>query len=306
MNKSDSAIGYILFAAASCWFAMVVPASGAEPGQREERTVAHQSGSISINQARTQPSATAQESKAADGLAKSPSSDDIKTVKGANKAAGASIDPSLMAQPQLEPPIKGFHPVKKIMRPVENLARQSVDLGQEIMRLEGPIASLQPSMLKLDDRMNSVENQMISVQGRMKQMQGNLVNTQTEVSRVRSDMGTIDHQMGGVRNDLSAMQTQIVGLQKPIKDLRDPIVRLNKPLTAVADPVSHVEKRLDAVDEQLSALKSLLATILFSIYVAAITVAAGTPIAAFIVYKNRRKLFPNSQDKDLTIATGSK
>jgi peptidoglycan hydrolase CwlO-like protein len=237
-------------------------------------------------------------SKPEEDVAKVPTAADVQTAKAASKIPGVNVDPHLMAQPVLDPPIKGFHPIKRIMRPVENLAKQSVALGQQIMRLEGPIASLQPSMLGLEKRMSKVQDEMTAVQNKMMQMQVNLNSVQSQVSGVRGDMHSIGGQMNGVRGDLSGMRTRIVDLQKPIKDLRGPIVRLHDPIKAVADPVSQVQQRLSSVEGQLADLKTLLATILFSIYVAAAAIALGTPVAAFVVYKNRRKLFPHTPERD--------
>ena len=219
-------------------------------------------------------------------VAKKPSAADIKTAQAASNVPGVNVPPNLMAQPVLDPPIKGFHPIKRIMRPVENLAKQSVMLGQQIMRLEGPIASLQPSMLQLEERMTGVKQEMGSMQTKLGAMQ-------TQVAGVRGDMHSISGQMGGVRGDLGGMRTQIVELQGPIKDLQAPIERLEGPIQQVAQPVSGVQRQLADVDKNLAELKTLLSTVLLSIYVAAAAVCFGTPLAGFLIYKNRHKLFPN-------------
>ena len=238
-------------------------------------------------------------SKSEDGLAKVPTTADIDTVRAANKIPGVEVQPNLMAQPVLDEPIKGFHPIKKIMRPVENLAKQSVILGQQVMRLEAPIASLQPSMLGLEKRMTGVQQEMTEMQAKIGGMQQQVVGA-------RGNIKDINLNMGNVRGDLSGMRTKIVELQRPIKQLRDPIVQLQRPLEMVAQPVSDVHRQLASVDKQLSELKTLLGTVLFSIYVAAAAIAFGTPIAAFIVYKNRRKLFPNVHEADFPVAANSR
>ena len=43
-------------------------------------------------------------------------------------------------------------------------------LGQQVMRLEGPIASLQPGMLGLHDSMGDVKKQMMTMETQMTQI----------------------------------------------------------------------------------------------------------------------------------------
>jgi hypothetical protein len=66
--------------------------------------------------------------------------------------------------------------------------------------------------------------------------------------------------------------------------------------------VAEVAQPLQTVDQKLEKLAALLTTVLFTILVAAGIIAIGTPIAAILIYRNRRKLFPDMSDRDFRVA----
>ncbi len=68
---------------------------------------------------------------------------DAETAAGINKTTGANLKPDLTVEHPL-PPIRGFHPIKRILRPVEQLEQNSTELQKQIVRLEGPIAVCKP------------------------------------------------------------------------------------------------------------------------------------------------------------------
>lgn len=232
-----------------------------------------------------------------------PSQLDTTTINAANQVPGVNLAPGHMATPLLdEEPIKGFHPIKRLMRPVENLAKQSVILGQNIMRLEAPIASLQPSMMSLKKEMGNVQDRMGSMQNSLGSMQTGVSGVRTDIHSVRDDIGSATTAIGGVRSSIGAVRGDLGGMRRQITLLEKPIRDLRGPLTEVSQPVSTINKHLSAVDRDLADLKALLSTVLASIYVAAAVIAFGTPLAAFVVYKNRHKLFPHTQDHDFPVA----
>src|SRR5262249_22680856 len=96
-----------------------------------------------------------------------------ETAEAVNRVPNVHLHPKQLEPVQL-PPIKGFHPVKKLMRPLEQLQAQSIQLQQQIMRLEGPIAALQPSMLALEKKMVVVNRQIDSMQTQINAMRSQL------------------------------------------------------------------------------------------------------------------------------------
>jgi septal ring factor EnvC (AmiA/AmiB activator) len=141
-----------------------------------------------------------------------------ETADVVNQVPGVKVD-SKDLEPPTQPPIKGFHPIKRLLRPVENLEGMSIKLEQQIMKLTGPISALQPPMISLQGKMNSVDKQLGS-------MQEQLTSTQTEVKGVRSD---------------------IAGMRKDIQELKAPLTSLQKPIAGVSKPLEEVQQQLNIV-----------------------------------------------------------
>ncbi len=213
---------------------------------------------------------------------------DAATVKGVNRIPGVNVSQKEMTSVPEETPIHGFHPIKKMLRPVVELEKNSNDLEKQIMRLEGPIAGLQPHMLGLQKKMGVVENKMVNMQGSIDEMRG-------RVTDVAGSVTAVNRQMTGVRSDLKSMRQDISDLRKPITDLQGPLHDLQGPLSSVSQPLREVYK-------ELADMKALLQMVLLMIALAAVLIAVGTPLAAILIYRNRRKLFPNLSDQEFPVA----
>jgi len=187
-----------------------------------------------------------------------------ETAKVVNKVPGVKVDAKDLEPTEL-PPIKGFHPIKRLLRPVENLEGMSIKLEQQIMKLEGPIASLQPPMVNLQKKMTGVDQDLSHVNNTLGQMQDRLQSVQGEVK--------------GARGDIETVRQEIVSLKEPIEQLRGPLSGVAKPLEA---------------------LQAQLNMILMAIVITAIVVAIGTPLVALQIYRNRHKIFPEMHDRELT------
>jgi hypothetical protein len=207
-----------------------------------------------------------------------------ETAKAVNKIAGVKLQASDLQPPADDLPITGFHPVKKAIAPVVRLEKNSVQLQQQIMKLEGPISALQPAMLGLHSKMDGVDKRMVGMQAVLGKMDSGVSGVSEQMNGVRADIA-------GVRSDLSGMRKRIDRLEVPIRQLQQPLQKLQEPLSSVAAP-------LNAVHKELLEMKALLASVLFAILVAAVAIAIGTPIATVLIYKNRRKLFPDMRDHD--------
>lgn len=191
------------------------------------------------------PAATAEQKKQA-----------ADTAKAVNDVPGVKVSAQELTPPKL-PPIKGFHPIKRALRPIEEMQLMVVKLQQQIMRLEGPIAGLNPPMVKL--------------QGNMK---------------------VVDQRMANMEKQLNAMQSQVVGVRSDIGGMREQIAKLEKPITKLEKPIASVAEPLEEVRAQLN---WIIAAIVF----AAILIAVGTPVAGFLIYVNRHKLFPAVPERDM-------
>jgi len=207
-----------------------------------------------------------------------------QTAKAVNKVPGVNLKQADLQPPAEDPPIKGFHPIKRLLQPVVRLEKNSVMLEQQIMKLEGPIGSLQPAMLGLDHKMDGVDKRMGTMHGQLNTMSG-------ELTTMSTDIKDVSGKMNGVRQDIGGMRTQIKGLEVPIRQLQKPLNDLQEPLSNVAKPLQEVQK-------ELSDMRTLLATVLGAIVIATICIAVGTPVAAVLIFKNRHTLFPNMHDQD--------
>jgi peptidoglycan hydrolase CwlO-like protein len=211
-----------------------------------------------------------------------------QTADAVNRIPSVNVDPSELQPLADDKPIHGFHPIKKMLQPVERLEKNSTQLQQQIMKLEGPIAGLQPAMLSLHQKIGSVEHRMGGVQDRIQEVDSSVGTVGSKIGQVGSEIGSISSQMTNVRGDLARMQHEISDLNGPLKDL-------HKPLVEVAEP-------LKTVDQKLEKLAALLTSVLFTIVAAAVAITIGTPIAAILIYKYRRKLFPNMSDREFPVA----
>lgn len=198
-----------------------------------------------------------------------------QTAEVVNQIPGVHVEPKALKAPAPEQPIKGFHPIKRALSPIIQLQKNSVQLQQQIMRLEGPIAGLQPAMLGMKKKMTTVE-------GRLENMQGQL--------------GTVENQVGQVDSQITGVRTEITAVRKQIAQLQTPIEQIQKPLAGVATPLSEVKT-------QLAQVQALIASVLFTIMIASICIAVGTPIAAVLIYKNRKKIFPNINESEMPQVT---
>lgn len=206
--------------------------------------------------------------------------EDAKTAKNTSKVAGVKITATDLQPPEDEKPIKGFHPIKRALAPIIRLEKNSVLLHQQIMKLNGPIAALQPTMNGLHGKMDKVDQRMATMDTHLLQMDHN-------VQQVGNKMGVVGSQMGAVSNDISQMR----------KDL----TKLNGPLNKLLEPLSNVATPLEEVRNELNDVKALLASVLLAIVLATVIIVIGTPLAAIFVYKNRKKFFPDLTDKDLPV-----
>ncbi|HEY9757491.1 MAG TPA: hypothetical protein V6C97_20145 [Oculatellaceae cyanobacterium] len=140
------------------------------------------------------------------------------TAEVVNQIPGVKVNKEDLVPPSAQP-IKGFHPIKKLLRPVENLEGMSIKLEQQIMKLEGPIASLQPPMIKLQHKMDGVQG----------------------------SIGNMHTQLDGMQGQLSGVRTDIAGMRKDIESLKTPIQHLEGPIANVSRPLEQLEVRLNLI-----------------------------------------------------------
>lgn len=152
--------------------------------------------------------------------------------------------------PDALPPIKGFHPIKKLWRPIDKMNNTVGQLQTQVNRLQKPINVLTPPMVGLQGNMTAVDQ-------RIGALEGQLTDLHQKVSSVRGDLKTT---------------------QKSISTLRGPLVELKQPMENIAGPISSLDAQLN--------------WIIAAIVMAAGGIAFGAPLAAFLIFLNRYRLFP--------------
>lgn len=135
-----------------------------------------------------------------------------------NKIPGVKVTAGELTPPTL-PPIKGFHPIKRALRPIENLEGIVIKLQQQIFKLAGPISALQPTMITLHEKMDGVEGQL----------------------------STMHDQLGGTQQEVTGVRSDIAAMRKDIQALKQPIIALEKPVAGVAQPLEDVMNKLNLV-----------------------------------------------------------
>lgn len=204
-----------------------------------------------------------------------------QTAKAINKIPGVNIQAADLQPPADDPPITGFHPIKKLMRPVIRLGKGAVEIQQSMMKLSGPIAGLQPSMTALGNKMTSVDHQISHMQGQMKDMNNNF--------------GQIDQGLNKVGTRLDEVSQDVQGMTHQVEHLTVPVKALNAPLNDLLEPLRDIKRPMGDVKHQLSDLHMMLHGVLIAIVVAVLAIVVGTPFAAIYVWRNRKKLFPHLQ-----------
>jgi prefoldin subunit 5 len=168
----------------------------------------------------------------------------------------------------LVPPEKkgGFNPLGFLFRPISDLQKQSIRLQQQIMRLEAPIAGLQKPMFGLQDQMMKVEKEI-------------------------SDM---QKQMVGMERNIESMERHVINLERPVRSLHEPLERLQAPMEKLATPLVGVQDQLNSLRKDMNDLKAIITTmcslILLVIVAAAVAIAVGTPVTAYILWKKRHQI----------------
>lgn len=227
-----------------------------------------------------------EEVKSADTLAE-------EQAKVINKIPGSRVKAKDLKQAPMEKG-PGLNPIGWLFSPVTKLQKQSVILQQEIMKLTGPIAALQPSMIGLNNRMTDVKGEMGRVRNSMNTVEGSIGGVKGSLSNVQSQMQSVQNELRRMQQDIHSMQTEMLHLRQPIEDLRGPIVSLKKPLSTLEKPISTIGSRMDSLDSQMNDLKTMLGMVLSSIYVAAALIAFGTPFAAIMIWRHRARLLSNN------------
>ena len=150
---------------------------------------------------------------------KAPNAKDWKTAQETaarvNALPGEKVDPREL----LYPPIQGFHPIKKLVKPLTNLESTTEKLDAKARGLEQPISNLNKPMVQVQQRVVSVDK----------------------------GVGNLTHGIDRVADSVSGARQDVAGVRQEIANLRKPVCALQKPVEAVAHPLMAVQQQLNLI-----------------------------------------------------------
>jgi predicted nucleic acid-binding Zn-ribbon protein len=171
-------------------------------------------------------------------------------------------------------PIKGFHPIKRVVRPIWKLKQQAADLQENIMKLQKPMDGLQPAFNSLEGKMQGVETRMGGLLGELGSMNKNIEKVSTDIPKITALSGDLNQvhkdlqevvglhvdirEATKVREDLQKLNKQMKQLDKPLNSLQKPMKDLIGPLEKVDSRLTTTGARLDDVHVSVGRMETQL------------------------------------------------
>ncbi|HEY9788656.1 MAG TPA: hypothetical protein V6D17_24930 [Candidatus Obscuribacterales bacterium] len=166
-------------------------------------------------------------------------------------------------------PIKGFHPIKRIVRPIWKLRQEAMELQDHIVALQKPMNGLQPAFTSLEGKMAGVDMRMSKVMDQLAGVNGSLSQLTQQMSKIDDELPTVVtgvrediHEMVKVRQDIqeiSKIRADIHQMGTQMRRLEVPLKQLQAPMAAVIKPLSSVESHVSGVSSQMSGVQSQIA-----------------------------------------------
>lgn len=198
--------------------------------------------------------------------------------KGADVVRPGETKPTEQQIKDWNAPIKGFHPIKRMMRPLWKLRQEARSLEGNIMDLQKPMSGLQPAFASMESRMGGVQDELKSmgkelsgVNGNLHRLSGDLTHlkelspTLVRVSDELQSLSGITHdlkELKGVRSDIRTATGHMQRLQDPLADLKGPLTSVTKPLATVQDQLTTVNGKVVRVHTQLVQMESQIAELI--------------------------------------------
>ena len=162
-------------------------------------------------------------------------------------------------------PLKGFHPIKSVTRPIWKLRREVLDLQGNIVTLQRPMSGLQPAFNTLEDKMSQVDTSITRISDHLGALDKQMTQMENEVSGARKEM----HAVVGIRNDLREMMKvredlkeipkirgEMHQMGKQMKSLEIPLSQLQTPMVSLMEPIKGVHSNLSTLQQQMTSVQS--------------------------------------------------
>ena len=192
---------------------------------------------------------------------------DSSMIKAVNQVPGVEVDEEAFKNEKKKGSFLGnLNPFKWIFKPVTDMQDRLVHLEKNMMRMQAPIAALNPPI-------NGLREDMGAVSKKMKVLH-------SDVDSIYGGMGTASKKITHIENTLGQMYEPVVTLKKPVQDL--------------AKPVNGMGETLTDLQRDLKELKNTIAftnaAILIALIGTGLLIMLGTPVAAIIGWRHRHTI----------------
>lgn len=208
---------------------------------------------------------------------------------------------------KLTGPIAALQPAMlKLRQRVESMGVQMDGVQSELRDLRSDMNAISSRldttlqhMKGVDKSMQKVSMQLVSMQGSLKGTYGELQQMRPDLSTVRQDIGLIRDPIMRVHRPLQSivgpihnLDKQVMSVSSNIRQIKPPLVHMERPLVSLDRSMTGVDKEITGLHKEIVELRNLITMVLTSIFLAAVLIAIGTPIAAILVWRNKHKLLP--------------
>jgi uncharacterized coiled-coil DUF342 family protein len=214
------------------------------------------------------------------------------------------------------------------LRPIMLELHDQVEITQKRMqavnvRLDAVHAQLEDVSSKMsvidknidntNQHMKSIEDPLHSVEARMSSVESSIVGTYKTLGGMRTDISEVRKDIGMIKNPIMRIQQPLESIAEPVKNLDQQLTGVHtelvdvhtelggvhselgavrKPLTNIERPISDLEREVRGLHKEIADLRYLLGLVLTAIFLSAVLTAIGTPIAAILIWRNRRNILP--------------
>ncbi len=95
-------------------------------------------------------------------------------------------------------PIKGFHPIKRMMRPLWKLRQEARSLESNIVDLQKPMMGLQPAFASMESQMGGVQDELKLMGKELSGVNGNsgkLSGDLTHLKELSPTLARVNHEL---------------------------------------------------------------------------------------------------------------
>ncbi len=151
-------------------------------------------------------------------------------------------------------PVKGWHPIKRLLRPVWKLRGNAIAIEKKLEAIEVPVTKLQPSLISIDSKIADVNGNMTEMQDKLSGLNGNIPALNNNIAVFQAHIDALGHDVrnvSGVKKELRdvvQMRQEIRQLDAQIAGLKQPLQKINKPVNSISAPLVSMNTELNGLN----------------------------------------------------------